>query len=59
MIRIDELIKLVQAWIDRQEADGCFACAFEKTEEWELPCRECKRNHKDYWRPKPYKGEEE
>ena len=56
---MDELIKLVQAWIDKQEADGCFACAFEKTEEWELPCRECKRNHKDYWRPKPYEGEEE
>ena len=31
-------------------ADGCSGCAFTSTEEWEMPCRECKRNSKDYWR---------
>lgn len=47
---MDELIKLVQAWIDRQEADGCQGCAFIKYKEWEMPCVECKRACKDYWR---------
>lgn len=31
-------------------ADGCSGCAFESAEEWEMPCRKCKRNCKDYWR---------
>lgn len=52
MNRLDELIKLIKAWIDRQEADGCVGCAFTDYNEWELPCRVCKRNSKDYWRPK-------
>jgi hypothetical protein len=47
---MDELIKIVQAWIDRKEADGCQGCAFIDTEEWELPCAKCKRSCKDYWR---------
>ena len=47
---MDELIKIVQAWIDRQEADGCKECAFFDNEEWEMPCRSCKRACKDYWR---------
>lgn len=33
-----------------QLAGGCSGCAFENTEEWEMPCRACKRNCKDYWR---------
>lgn len=33
-------------------ADGCIGCAFESYEEWEMPCRKCKRNCKDYWRAK-------
>ena len=42
--------------IERGEAqrvvDGCNGCAFWDVEEWELPCNRCKRNCKDYWRPK-------
>ena len=34
------------------KADGCTGCAFVRCEEWELPCRKCKRNCKDYWRAK-------
>lgn len=48
--KMDELINLVKAWIDSQEADGCVGCAFNDRYEWELPCADCKRNHKDYWR---------
>ncbi len=32
------------------EADGCAGCAFAGTVEWEMPCRKCCRNSKDYWR---------
>lgn len=54
---MEELIKLVEAWIERKEADGCKGCVFTDKEEWELPCSDCKRNHKDYWRPKEWEGE--
>lgn len=30
---IDDLIAIVQAWIDRQDADGCLGCAFEDKDE--------------------------
>lgn len=50
--KVDQLINLVEAWIERAEADGCLGCAFEETEEWEMPCAECKRACKDYWRYK-------
>ena len=43
---IRELQKLMEAYL----ADGCVGCAFASTEEWELPCRKCKRNSRDYWR---------
>ena len=49
---IGDLIAIVQAWIDRQDADGCLGCAFEDKDEWQLPCCRCKRNCKDYWRRK-------
>ena len=44
------LIDLVQAWIDRTEADACTECKYFGTEEWEMPCKECCRAKKDYWR---------
>lgn len=50
MKSINDLIAIVQAWIDRQDADGCLGCAFEDKDEWQLPCCRCKRNCKDYWR---------
>ena len=34
----------------REEADGCQGCVFNEVEEWEMPCRKCKRACKDYWR---------
>lgn len=34
------------------EAEGCTGCTFASCEEWEMPCRKCKRNNKDYWRAK-------
>lgn len=36
--------------LKKQNADGCIGCAFEDVEEWEMPCRKCKRGCKDYWR---------
>lgn len=38
--------------LEKQMADGCVGCAFEDVEEWEMPCRKCKRACKDYWRAK-------
>lgn len=43
-------IKELQKILDAYLADGCQGCAFESAEEWEMPCRKCKRNCKDYWR---------
>lgn len=51
---INELKKVLDAYL----ADGCSACAFESVDEWELPCRKCKRNSKDYWRKTEWKEEE-
>ena len=57
MNNLNDLIAIVQAWIDSQDADGCLGCAFEEKDEWQLPCCRCKRNCKDYWRRK--EGEED
>lgn len=43
---IAELKKVLDAYL----ADGCSECAYASVDEWELPCRKCKRNSKDYWR---------
>ena len=48
--KLNELIELIQAWIDRHEADACVGCAFWDRDEWEMPCTKCRRNCKDYWR---------
>lgn len=45
---ITELRKVLDASL----ADGCLGCAFESVEEWEMPCKKCRRNCKDYWRKK-------
>lgn len=53
MIRqLEELNAMVQAWIDRQGAEGCGGCKFEGRESWEAPCRHCKRKATDYWTKK-------
>lgn len=46
----EDLIAVIQAVIDRAEADGCTGCAFCDRDEWLMPCAQCKRNCKDYWR---------
>lgn len=30
--------------------NGCEGCAFWDKESWDMPCKECKRNCRDYWR---------
>lgn len=45
-----------RAAMEKQNADGCFNCAFETVEEWEMPCTKCKRNCKDYWRRRANDG---
>lgn len=43
-------LKVVKMEVNSVMADGCEGCAFESTDEWEMPCAKCKRNCKDYWR---------
>lgn len=50
MADLRDLIKIVEAWIERQEADGCVHCVFNDKEDWEMPCVKCRRACKDYWR---------
>ena len=45
---IEELRKVLDAYL----ADGCKGCEFEDHNEWEMPCRKCTRNLKDFWRAK-------
>ena len=49
-----DLIDIIQCFIEAKKAGGCNGCAFEDYEEWDMPCVKCKRNCKDYWRPKDY-----
>lgn len=46
----EEILQILEAIIDRDKADGCKLCAYQNKDEWEMPCVDCKRNHKDYWR---------
>jgi len=47
-----EALKAAVSAMEREEADGCEGCAFTDVEEWEMPCRMCRRANKDYWRAK-------
>ncbi len=42
--------KILEQAIEQCKADGCSGCAYMSVEEWELPCRQCARNCRDYWR---------
>lgn len=33
-----------------QVSCGCVGCRYCDVEEWEMPCKECRRAKKDYWR---------
>ena len=48
--RTKELLQILEAIIERDNADGCIGCAYFKNEDWEMPCAKCKRACKDYWR---------
>ena len=48
--RVEKAVELAVKALTAQFADGCSGCAFESTEEWEMPCCKCKHNSKDYWR---------
>ena len=47
--------RILDIAIEQCNAAGCMGCAYYSNEEWEEPCRRCKRNCKDYWR----RGEQE
>lgn len=38
--------------IEQSKADGCNGCKYISKDEYEEPCLRCKRNCKDYWRPR-------
>ena len=46
----EEIIRILDLALEQSRAEGCSDCAFADTEEWEEPCKRCKRNYKDYWR---------
>ena len=46
----EEIIRILDLAIEQSRAEGCNGCAFADTEEWEEPCKRCKRNYRDYWR---------
>lgn len=57
-----DVMNILKAIVEAEKANGCYGCAYDEREEWEAPCKMCKRGCKDYWRRKtdaePYKGEE-
>ena len=46
------LREFIKMYIKQQQADGCVGCKYIELEEWDMPCKECKRSKKDYWRCK-------
>lgn len=49
MTDLQKLLELIEM---KEQADACRGCAFFDRNDWEMPCAKCKRNSKDYWRPK-------
>ena len=52
-------IKVLQEVLDAYLADGCKDCAFEDVHEWEMPCKRCRNNCKNYWQRKADKNGKE
>ena len=46
----EEIIRILDLASEQVRAEACNDCAFSDTEEWEEPCKRCKRNYRDYWR---------
>ena len=55
MYIFERLLTLTESKTDR----CCGDCAYWEREEWEEPCKRCKRNCKDYWRKSENKAESE
>ena len=55
--KIDERFEILTERIEngKQEFTSCKECAFFECEEWEMPCKECKHNCKDYYKRKNHK----
>ena len=49
---LEEFEAFRKAWDEARKADACTSCAFFDCDPWEMPCRKCRRNSKDYYRPK-------
>ena len=46
----EDIIKILNLALEQEKAEACDSCAYADTEEWEEPCKRCKRNYRDYWR---------
>ena len=46
----EEIVRILDLALEQSRAEACNGCAFADTEEWEEPCKRCKRNYRDYWR---------
>ena len=46
----EDIIRILNLVLEQEKAEACNGCAFADTEEWEEPCKRCKRNYRDYWR---------
>ena len=49
-IAMDLAVGILMKERRKELADGCQGCVFYRVEEWKMPCKECKRSKKDYWR---------
>ena len=46
----EDIIRILDLALEQSRAEGCNGCRYSDTEEWEEPCKRCKRNYTDYWR---------
>lgn len=49
MTDLEKVSRAIREYLDKIK-EGCQGCVFEDKEEWEMPCKKCKRNCRDYWR---------
>ena len=46
----EDIIRILDLALEQEKAEACDGCVYADTEEWEEPCKRCKRNYRDYWR---------
>ena len=44
-----DILEIIENLIEREKTSSCNGCKYWNREEWEEPCKRCKRNCKDYW----------